>query len=120
MLNMLMETLVGNADISIMDFMVPVIASLIMGVILVRFATDEGSSKGFTVTLALLPAVVSVVIMAVNGNIGAGVAVAGAFGLVRFRSAQGTAREIGNLFMAMALGLLSGKWVMYSMPLSLN
>ncbi len=115
MLNILMETLVGNADISVADFMVPIIASLILGVILAKSTTDAGSSKGFTVTLALLPAMVSVVIMAVNGNIGAGVAVAGAFGLVRFRSAQGTAREIGNLFMAMALGLLTGMgYVLYA------
>jgi hypothetical protein len=60
------------------------------------------------VTLALLPAVVSVVIMMVNGNVGAGVAVAGAFSLVRFRSVPGTAREIGTLFLAMAAGLICG------------
>ena len=59
-------------------------------------------------TLALLPAIVQVVIMLVNGNLGAGVAVAGAFSLVRFRSAPGTAREITALFLAMALGLATG------------
>ena len=59
-------------------------------------------------TLAILPAVVQVVIMLVNGNIGAGVAVAGAFSLVRFRSAPGTAREIGVLFLGMAIGLATG------------
>lgn len=62
----------------------------------------------FAITLAILPAVVQLVIMLVNGNLGAGVAVAGAFGLVRFRSAPGTAREIGALFLAMALGLATG------------
>ena len=108
MLNTLMETFVGNTDISVMGFLIPILSALVMGLILSKFAPDEGSSRGFKVTLALLPAVVCVVIMAVNGNIGAGVAVAGAFGLVRFRSAQGTAGEIGNLFLAMALGLLAG------------
>lgn len=49
-------------------------------------------TKSFIVTLALLPAVVCIVIMMVNGNVGAGVAVAGAFSLVRFRSVPGTAR----------------------------
>lgn len=66
------------------------------------------STKGYAVTLAILPAIVEIVIMMVNGNIGAGVAVAGAFSLVRFRSAPGTAREIGSLFLAMALGLACG------------
>ena len=56
----------------------------------------------------MLPAVVQVVIMLVNGNIGAGVAVAGTFSLVRFRSAPGTAREIGMIFLAMAIGLATG------------
>lgn len=66
------------------------------------------SSQSFAVALAVLPAVVQVVIMLVNGNIGAGVAVAGAFSLVRFRSAPGSAREIGYVFLAMAIGLATG------------
>ncbi|MDX9872070.1 MAG: DUF4956 domain-containing protein [Clostridia bacterium] len=65
-------------------------------------------SKNFVVTLALLPAMVQLVIMMVNGNIGAGVAVMGAFSLVRFRSIPGTAREISCIFFAMAIGLASG------------
>ena len=65
-------------------------------------------TKSFVVTLALLPAVVCVVIMMVNGNVGAGVAVAGAFSLVRFRSVPGSAKEIGTIFLAMAAGLISG------------
>lgn len=59
-------------------------------------------------TLALLPAVVCVVIMLVNGNVGTGVAVAGAFSLVRFRSVPGTAKEICALFLAMGAGLIAG------------
>ena len=64
--------------------------------------------RSFVVTLALLPAVVCVVIMMVNGNVGTGVAVAGTFSLVRFRSAPGTAREICAIFLAMAAGLIAG------------
>jgi uncharacterized membrane protein YhiD involved in acid resistance len=59
-------------------------------------------------TLAMLPAIVCVVIMMVNGNIGAGVAVAGAFSLVRFRSVPGTAKDIGTIFLAMGAGLICG------------
>ena len=66
------------------------------------------TTQSFAVTLAILPAVVQLVIMLVNGDLGAGIAVAGAFSLVRFRSAPGTAKEIGALFLAMALGLATG------------
>lgn len=65
-------------------------------------------TRSFVVTLALLPAVVCVVIMMVNGNVGTGVAVAGTFSLVRFRSAPSTAREICAIFLAMAAGLIAG------------
>ena len=109
MLNTIIGSIIGNADISIIQFIVPILSALILGFILAKVSMgDNGSSKGFIVTLALLPAIVCVVIMAVNGNIGAGVAVAGAFSLVRFRSAQGTAKEIAGLFLAMTIGLLTG------------
>lgn len=65
-------------------------------------------SKGFAITLALLPCIVQIVIMMVNGNLGAGVAVAGAFSLVRFRSVPGSARDIASIFLAMAIGLATG------------
>lgn len=65
-------------------------------------------SKSFVMTLVMLPAVVQVVILLVNGNLGVGVAVAGIFSLVRFRSVPGTAREITSIFLAMAVGLAAG------------
>lgn len=95
--------------ISVTDFLLCVGASLVLGLILaVCFMYKSRYTKSFVITLALLPAVVCVVIMMVNGNIGTGVAVAGAFGLVRFRSAPGTAKEIGMLFLAMGAGLILG------------
>ena len=71
-------------------------------------AKQTKKSKGFLMTLALLPVIVQVVIMMVNGNIGTGVAVMGAFGLVRFRSAPGSAEDICAIFLAMAVGLATG------------
>lgn len=65
-------------------------------------------TKSFVITLALLPAIVQVVMMLVNGNLGTGVAVMGAFSLIRFRSAPGSAREILSIFLAMAIGLATG------------
>lgn len=95
--------------ISVSDFLVCILASLVIGfIVALSYMYRTRYTKSFVVTLALLPAVVCVVIMMVNGNVGAGVAVAGAFSLVRFRSVPGTAREIGMLFLAMGAGLISG------------
>jgi len=83
--------------------------SCILGVLVAIISSFRTkSTQSFSVALAVLPAVVQIVIMLVNGNVGAGVAVAGAFGLVRFRSAPGSAREICSVFLAMALGLATG------------
>ncbi|MCR5255941.1 MAG: DUF4956 domain-containing protein [Acetatifactor sp.] len=90
-------------------FLLCICVSLIIGLILsLSFGYKNRYSRSFLVTLAMLPAVVCVVIMMVNGNVGAGVAVAGAFSLIRFRSAPGTAKEIGAVFIAMGAGLMSG------------
>ena len=98
-----------SQSITINEFISCLVASLILGLILaVLFSIKSRSTKGFVTTLALLPAIVCVVIMMVNGNIGAGVAVAGAFSLVRFRSAPGSAREIAAIFLAMSAGLACG------------
>lgn len=95
--------------IPVTDFLLCVGNALLIGLLLAAlYAVRTRSTKSFVTTLALLPAVVCVVIMMVNGNVGAGVAVAGAFSLVRFRSVPGTAREIGALFLAMGAGLIAG------------
>lgn len=83
--------------------------SILLGLLIaVTYMYRSHYSKSFVVTLVLLPVIVQMVILLVNGNLGAGVAVAGAFSLVRFRSQPGTAREIGSIFLAMAVGLATG------------
>ena len=95
--------------ISVGDFMTCLGVSLALGLVMALvYMFRTRYTKSFVVTLALLPAVVCIVIMMVNGNIGAGVAVAGAFSLVRFRSVPGTAKEICTLFLAMGAGLIAG------------
>ena len=95
--------------ISFGDFLLCMGCSLLIGLILAFSCRYQGRyTKSFLVTLMLLPAVVCVIIMMVNGSVGAGVAVAGAFSLVRFRSAPGTGREITMLFLAMGAGLIAG------------
>lgn len=98
-----------TAVISVTDFMLCLGFSLVLGLIMsFAYMYRTRYTKSFVVTLALLPAVVCVVIMLVNGNVGTGVAVAGAFSLVRFRSVPGTAKEICALFLAMGAGLIAG------------
>lgn len=99
----------STSIISVPDFLLCLGAALLCGLILaLAYMHRARYTRSFVVTLAILPAVVCVVIMMVNGNVGAGVAVAGAFSLVRFRSVPGTAKEICALFLAMGAGLIAG------------
>jgi len=99
----------GAASMSLLDFLLCMGAALLIGFLLSLAYMDHSSyTKSFVATIAMLPAVVCVVIMMVSGNLGAGVAVAGTFSLVRFRSVPGTAKEICAIFLAMASGLATG------------
>ena len=95
--------------LSVQSALICMVASVILGIIIacVHKATST-YSKNFLITLSVLPFLVQVVIMMVNGNLGTSVAVLGAFGLVRFRSAPGNSREIASIFSAMAIGLAVG------------
>lgn len=83
--------------------------SLLLGcIVAIVYKLQGKSSVNLFITLIVLPAIVQVIIMLVNGNLGTGVAVAGAFSLIRFRSVPGNARDILCIFYAMAIGLSTG------------
>lgn len=104
----MLESILASG-ITLPAFLICTAVSLVLGIATALISMYRTKcSQSFAVTLAVLPAIVQIVIMLVNGNVGTGVAVAGAFSLVRFRSVPGTAREIGVIFLAMALGLATG------------
>lgn len=108
MLNNLLDSSAVSA-LSLESLLLCTLASLVLGLgAALIYMYRNTYTKSFVVTLALLPAMIQIVIMMVNGNLGTGVAVMGAFSLVRFRSVPGSAREIGSIFFAMALGLAAG------------
>lgn len=99
----------STAGLTVPEFVFCTVFSIIFGVIIaVVHMYKNNYSRNFILTLILLPIIVQTVIMLVNGNLGTGVAVAGAFSLVRFRSVPGNSREIASIFLAMAVGLATG------------
>ena len=102
------NSVIPNA-MTLSAFLMCVFAALVLGVLTALvFSFRNKHSGSLILALAVLPPIVTLVIMMVNGNIGAGLAVAGTFSLVRFRSAPGTAREICGLFMSTAIGITCG------------
>ena len=114
MLDAALTSIFGSAEslvagVSTVDFLLCCAASIVLGAAVAAiYMFRHTYSKNFVVTLALLPLIVQMVITLVNGNLGAGIAVMGVFNLVRFRSIPGSAKDIGNVFLAMAIGLATG------------
>lgn len=95
-----------KSELTLTVYLVCVLSSLVCGLITALCASVRSRvSKSFIVCLILLPPIVETVITMVNGNVGTGIAVAGAFSLVRFRSVPGKARDIAAIFLAMTAGL---------------
>ncbi len=100
----------STTELTTSTYLICTLVSLALGAV-IAWASSVRSrqSKSFLLSILLIPAIVQIVIMLVNDNVGAGVAVMGAFSLVRFRSAPGSAKEIVSIFLAMATGLATAK-----------
>ena len=109
MFNDIFSSIMTNGTFTGSGFAISTLAAFICGLIIAgTHMKNSRYSRSFLITLVLLPPIVELVIILVNGNIGAGVAVAGAFSLVRFRSVPGRGQEITGIFLAMAVGLATG------------
>ena len=109
MFNTIFSSILTNGTFTGGQLLIATAVSLICGLCIAAVQMLKSrSSKSLALSLVLLPAIVELVIILVNGNIGAGVAVAGAFSLVRFRSVPGKGQEITSIFLAMAVGLATG------------
>lgn len=114
MLDTMFTSVLGTTDslvtsVSAANFLLCCVTSLVLGLACALiYMFKHQYNKNFVVTLALLPIIVQMVITLVNGNLGAGIAVMGVFNLVRFRSIPGSAKDIGSVFFAMAIGLATG------------
>jgi hypothetical protein len=96
-------------EITMWTIAICTVVSFFTGIITAAaYSFRQITNKNFVITLALMPVIVQLIIMLVNGKVGTGIAVMGAFSLVRFRSVAGTAKEITSIFLAMALGLATG------------
>lgn len=116
MLTSILSYTESTTHVSLKNLLLTIGASLIAGFIIAKVHMFRNNyTKNFIFTVALLPVLVAEIIMVVNGNLGTGITVAGAFSLVRFRSAPGNAREITTIFFAMATGLTIGmSYIVYA------
>ena len=109
MLNQLFNDVFTSTAVKPLIMLESIGVALVLGLVVAKvYQYKTVYSKSFVMSLALLPALIAVVIFLVNGSLGAGVAVMGAFSLIRFRSAPGGAKELVSIFLAMTIGIAIG------------
>lgn len=97
---------ISGSQLTVTGYLIGLLVAGLCGLIAALASCFKSKpSKSFMVSLVLLPMVIHTVIVMVNGNVGTGVAVMGAFSLVRFRSVAGRAKDIATIFLAMTAGL---------------
>ena len=102
-------SIMHTGSFTLQTVLLTMLTALVLGVIIALvYRSSHSHTSSFAVVLAVLPVVESVIIMLVNGNLGTGLVVLGAFGLIRFRSATGSAWDIGFIFFSMVVGLTVG------------
>lgn len=112
----MLSSIIGEStqSITLVQMLLCTLTSLLLGVVIaIVYMHRNVYTKNFVVTIVLLPVIVQAVIMLVNGSLGTGIAVMGAFSLIRFRSAPGSAKEISSIFLAMAIGIATGMGYIY-------
>lgn len=105
---------VTSTSLTVSTMAICLCTALLCGIIIaIMYKMTTSTTRSFMTTICILPSIVMSVIMLVNGNLGIGVAVAGSFSLVRFRSLPGKANDIAVIFLAMACGLATGVGYIY-------
>ena len=111
MITQLFNSIYSSAEVKVnpLALIASLMTGLILGIILAKVYKHQTIyTKEFVITLSLLLAIISIIIFLVNGNLGTSVAVAGTFSLIRFRSAAGGSKELLAIFMATAIGIMTG------------
>ncbi|MBO4265895.1 MAG: DUF4956 domain-containing protein [Lachnospiraceae bacterium] len=110
-MNVFMTNVYGiMAKINMRGFLISLLLAFILGGILanIYYYTSSSTTKGFVMAIALIPPVTCVVVLLISDNFGAGLAIAGAFALIRFKSIAGTAKEMVALFIGIGIGIACG------------
>ena len=98
-----------TGSFTVIQFTIAIVVSMLLGFFVALFYMFKNThTKSLALALVLIPAIETIVIMMVNGNLGAGIAVAGSFSLIRFRSVKGDAKELTCIFLSMAIGIICG------------
>ena len=105
-------TSTGNEPFTIINTFAVLGTALALGLaislVYIFIRRAEGFSKGFSMTLIMMPAIVAAIVFLIGNNVARAFSLAGAFSLIRFRSAAGEPRDIAFVLFSLGVGLACG------------
>ena len=111
----MLETIIASTNgesFTLANALIVIGASIVLGFIIslayMYTHKKEGYAPGFTLTLIMLPVIISIIILLVGNNVARAFSLAGAFSIIRFRSAPGDPKDIAYVFFTLAVGLSCG------------
>lgn len=111
----MLETILSQTageSLTLVNTVIIIAASIILGLaismVYIKTHKKEGYAPSFTVTLIMLPVIISIIILLVGNNVARAFSLAGAFSIIRFRSAPGDPKDISYVFFTLAVGLACG------------
>ena len=111
----MLETIITSTNgesFTLFNALFIIISSIVLGLIIslayMKTHKKEGYATGFTITLIMLPVIIAIIILLVGNNVARAFSLAGAFSIIRFRSAPGDPKDITYVFFTLAVGLTCG------------
>lgn len=93
---------------SLLVIVTSIILGLLISVVYIKTNNNSNHNSGFITTLVMLPVIISIIILLVGNNVARAFSLAGAFSIIRFRSAPGQPKDIAYVFFTLAIGLTCG------------
>ncbi|CAM3914829.1 DUF4956 domain-containing protein [Cohnella lubricantis] len=110
MIDSIFQSNASIADLSFTDALLTFAIAIVLGGVIswTYMRTQTAYSQSFTLTMMVLPTIVAIIILLIGSNIARAFSLAGAFSIIRFRSAPGDSKDISYVLFAMAAGLGCG------------
>lgn len=111
MLDSIFDVSLATTELTFSNAIITILISIILGGIIsltYMKTNSQGYSQSFTLTMVLLPSIVAIIILLIGSNVARAFSLAGAFSIIRFRSAPGDPKDISYVLFTMAAGLACG------------
>ncbi|SDX54521.1 DUF4956 domain-containing protein [Paenibacillus sp. CF384] len=110
MIDSLFSSAAEGSALTLTDALLTLFVAIALGLLIswTYMRTQVGYTQNFALTMIVLPVIVAIIILLIGSNVARAFSLAGAFSIIRFRSAPGDPKDIAFVLFTMAAGLACG------------